>query len=320
MKINLDLVKDFENAVLADIERFKVIGFKFPEFDEWKTDKADKDISEKEFKRDLIYTYSNLRQRIIDAKPREILYASNFERLSDYEEGLKFLENKIITGDSLIPHLSRQIFNPREQDGMLFDFGICHLHLGTTLDTKYPYLIQGREKILYCLFDNEFAYFLVIDSHGRWNDLDLLRIIKDNFPQKLATWEMQGVVSLTHNPTAKGRQSFRKCGINAAIELDGKFYISPGGGITTAKTSAMATMEMNRFYHRYRNIEKIVKDYFANDNEVEQELKIDTLNLSLQSFTPFVLIDNEKDVIVELLFSDDNVRIEKIKVSKKLND
>ena len=314
MKINLDLVKDFENAVLADIEEFKKRGFKFLEFDEWKIGKADKDVSEDKFKRELIYTYGNLRQRMIDAKPRKILYANNFVRLPDYEEGLKLLENKVKRGNSLMPHLSRQIFKPREQDGMLFDFGIYHLHLGTVPDTKYPFLIQGREKILYCLVDNEFVYFLVIDSHGRWNDLDLLRIIKDSFPQKLETWEMQGVFELPYNP----KEELRKSGINTAIELDGKFYIPPGGGITMAKTSAIAVMEINRYYRRYRDIEKIVKNHFANDKEVEQELKTDTLNLSLFSFTPFVLIDSEKDVVVELVFSSDNNRVEEIKVSENL--
>ena len=315
MKINLDLVKDFEKCVLADIEEFRRQGFKFLAFDEWKIGKASKDICEDNFKRYLIYSYANLRERMIDARPRRILYANNFERLSDYEEGLKFLENKIITGDDLIPHLSRQIFNPREQDGMLFDFGIYHLHLGTTPDTKHPYLIQGREKILYCLFDNDFAYFLVIDNHGRWSDLDLLRIIRDSFPEKLETWEVQGVVGLTYNPTADERQLLRKSGVSTPIELDGKVYFSPGGGINTAGTSVTAVMTMNQFYHRYQHIEKMVKDYFANDNEIGQELKTDTLNLSLQSLTPFVLIDNEKDVIVKLVFSNGNV---KINVSKKL--
>lgn len=313
MKINLDLVRDFENVVLADIEEFKKLGFKFLEFEEWKTDREGKDISEKKFKGDLIYTYANLRQRMINAKPREILYASNFERLPDYDDGLKFLENKIITGDNLIPHLSRQIFKPREQDGMLFDFGIYHLHLGTTPDAKYPYLIQGREKILYCLFDDEYAYFLTIDSHGRWNDLDLLRIVRDSFPKKLESWELKDAVGLTFNPTEEERLSLRKSGVNMPIELDGKFYISLGGGFTTAKTSALAVMEMNRFYRRYRNIEKIVKNHFANDDEYAQGLNTDSLNLSLQSFTPFVLIDSEKNVTVELDLSDDRM---KIKVTK----
>jgi len=317
MKVNLDLVKDFENIVLADIAEFKRQGFKFHDFDEWKIGKAGKDICEDTYKRDLMYSYANLRERMIDAKPRKILYASNFKQLSDYEEGLKFLENKIRTGNNLIPHLSRQIFSPREQDGMLFDFGIYHLHLGTTADTKHPYLIQGREKVLYCLFDNEFAYFLVIDKHGRWSDLDLLRIIKESFPKKLETWEVQGVVGLTYNPTVAERQQLRKAGISTAIELDGKVYFSPGGGINTAKTSVTAVLKMNHFYHKYQDIEKMIKEYFANDNEVEQKLKTDILNLSLQSFTPFKLIDQEKGIVVELMFSNGNV---KISVGKTLKE
>jgi len=314
MNVNLDLRNDFENAVLADIEAFKNNGFLFLEYDEWKNNQEQEDNSENKYKQYLIYSYANLRQRIINAKPRKILFANNFSRLPDYEDGLKFLENKIINGEDLIPHLSRQIFNPNEQDGMLFDFGIYHLHLGTTPDTRYPFLIQGREKILYCLFDNDFAYFLVIDNHGRWNDLSLLRIIKNNFPQKLDTWEMKNVI-LTFNPTEQERLKLRKSGVNMPIELDGKFYISPGGGINTAGTSAMAVMEMNRYYRRYKRFEKIIREHFANDNELETKFQINSLNLSLQSFMPFVLTDNENRVTVELIISNDVV--EKIIVRKE---
>jgi hypothetical protein len=309
MEVTLDLVRDFENAVLYDIEEFKKLGFKFVEYEDWKVGKAEKDISEGKFKRDLIYTYANLRQRMVDAKPRQILYANSFERIADYEDGLKLLESKILAGDNLTPHLSRQIFNPRQQDGMLFDFGIYHLHLGVNPDLKHSGLIQGRKKILYCLVDDEFAYFLVIDDHGRWNDLDLLRTIKGSFPQKLETWEMKNVVELSYNPTENERLELRKSGVNTPIELDGKFYISPGGGINTASTSAMAVLKMNRYYHRYKKIGKLIKDFFTDNNEIAQELRVDSLNLSLQSFTPFVLIDHENSIVVELIFSEDNTTI-----------
>jgi len=316
MKINLDLIKDFENAILIDIGELKRRGFKFFEFNEWKIDNAGKEISKDKFKQDLIYTYANLRQRMVLSKPRKILYATNFQRLSGYEDGLKLLEDKITIGNDLMSHLSRQIFNPKDMDGMLFDFGIYHLHLGTTPDTKYPFLIQGTKEILYCLFDHEYAYFLVIDDHGKWNDLDLLRIIKDSFPQKLETWEIQGVVGFDHSITSEQRLKLRKSAINVPIELDGKYYISPGGGITTAKTSATAVLEMQRHYRRYKDIEKYVKNYFASDSEMKLKLKTDTLNLSLQSFAPFVLADIEKKVVVELVFCKDSGGIKEMSISK----
>lgn len=315
MNIELDLIKDFEHFMLVDIDNLKDVGFEFINIEDWKKGRTDKESTEDKFKNELIYNYANLRRRLVEPKPRKILYSKHFERPSDYEEGLKLLENKIKKGESLIPHLSRQIFKTNEQDGMLFDFGIYHLHLGTTPDSKKPYLIQGRENILYCLFDNYNAYFLEIDKHGRWNDLDLLRIIKDNFPNKIETWRMEGVVGLAFNPTEAERLSLRKAGINTPIELDGKFYISPGGGINSAGTSACAVMEMDRCYDRAEYIEKIIKNYFKDNSEIESKLKTNSLNLSLDSFTPFKLSDNKKGVIVELEFNDDNTVT--INVSRK---
>lgn len=309
MKINIDLIKDFENAILSEIKGLKKNGFQFVTYEQWQNqnDKGTESESKSEYYKFLVDSFWNLKQRLIVAKPRKILYAKKFVRLPEYEDGLQQIEKEIINGDSLFPRLSRKIYNPDEQDGMLFDFGIYHLHLGTIPDSKYPYLVEGQTRILYCLFDNEFAYFLVIDKHGRWNDLDLLRIIKENFPKKLDNWEMKDTLFENLQISEQGRLQFRKNGINAPIELDGKFYMPPGGGFSLSGISFQSIRTFQKQESRLREIENILKDYFSNNKELEQKLNVPALSLSLQSLQPFVLIDNENKISVELELDKDKI-------------
>ena len=77
----------------------------------------------------------------------------DFERIPEYEDGLVFLE-KILSGEDLLPHMSRQVFDTLSKDRLLYDFGIQYLHMGLKIDPKHPQLIEGRKKVLYCVVDD----------------------------------------------------------------------------------------------------------------------------------------------------------------------
>jgi len=123
LDIEIDVVKGFESFVLHEIDEFKKQGFEFTCFEDWKNNeilknpeissKTEQEIQEA-YQQHLIYEYSNLRQRLIPAKPRAILYAKDFIRIPEYEKGLQILEEKIKSGESLTPHLSRKILKARE--------------------------------------------------------------------------------------------------------------------------------------------------------------------------------------------------------------
>jgi uncharacterized pyridoxamine 5'-phosphate oxidase family protein len=227
--------------------------------------------------------------------------------LPEYEDGLQQIEKEIINGDSLFPRLSRKIFKSDEQDGMLFDFGIYHLHLGTEQDKKYPQLIKGTRKVLFCLFDDEYAYFLVIDEHDKWANQELLRIIRDSFPHKFELWEIKDTLFENLPISEQGRLQFRKNGINTPIELDGKFYMPLGGGFTMLGSSFQAIINVQKKESRLREIENTLKEQFANKIELEQKLDVPALSLSLQSLEPFVLMDNDNKISVEVEFNNDKV-------------
>ena len=319
LELDIDVVKGFESFVLRDIEEFKRQGFVFKSFDKWEQKEIEKDSEfskktseEKQslYTQNLIYEYSNLRQRLIPAKPRKIVYAKDFTIIPEYEKGLRFLEEKIRKGDTLTPHLSRKILDADSQDGLLFDFGVYHLHLGEREDSRHAGLIEGREKILYAVFTDDIAFFICIDSHGRWGDLELLRIIQAEFPQVLEKWEMKDVTALTFYPTESERVELRKNGINTPIEINGKYYMSPGGGINTARTSAQGIFQMNMYYHFYQRIDSQIKEFFEkHKNEIAEKLDVDgKLDFVMTNINPMEFEDKKNNVVLVPTIQENNLK------------
>lgn len=113
LNVQIDTVRDFEKFVLRDINEFKKLGFVFTSYKQWETkycqqskELLEKSKQEKEsiYKQHIIYEYSNLRERLIPIRPREIVYSKNFIINPKYKEGLKSLERKIQNGEDLTTH------------------------------------------------------------------------------------------------------------------------------------------------------------------------------------------------------------------------
>ena len=78
--------------------------------------------------------YLTYLKRIVPAQPREILRPNNFHCPTDLQQGLAILEDKILRGKNLKPHLSKLMDKIGFQDKMLFDWDIHHFHLGVNLN------------------------------------------------------------------------------------------------------------------------------------------------------------------------------------------
>jgi hypothetical protein len=203
--------------------------------------------------------FFNFSKRLIPVIPRNILKSSEFSCPEDLEIGLTDLINKIATGNDLFAHLSKKITNLDYNDSMLNDWGIYHLHLGTTLEPDG--FIKRTGPVLFARFDNTNAYLINVMTHGSWTKQHMIKVLHDNWPESIEIYRLNGVIGLEYIPSEDDIKKARKFGVNTSIEIEpGIVYASIGGGYTTAKTSIDATTTMFHYDRLIEELEKHVKE------------------------------------------------------------
>ena len=187
--------------------------------------------------KDTLHAYCSYVSRLVETRPRKIHKADTFVCPEDVKNGLAWLESKIEKGESVNAHLNGAT-KKNKLDGLLFDWGIQHLHLGEKLVA--PGYVERTGNVLFAIFKPDDVYFIDIRDHEGWSDKALLDSVNRNWPELLSCYKIDG--KSEYNPTSSDITQLRKKGVNAMIELsDGNSYVSMGGGITTAGTSMNAT-------------------------------------------------------------------------------
>jgi len=308
MSIEINLVEDWVAIVLREVEHLKKQGFIFNTFKQWKLlreeelkarlkdstgatyDNTVRSLRTAQLKEDyqeyLLFTYMNLRHRLIECRPRKIHLSNSFICPDEHACGFRILKNKILSGENLFPFLSRRIFRPHKHDGLLYDWGIHHLHLGTERDKKYRHLNQGTKEILYVFFKEDEAYFLCIDDHGRWADEAILKIIHDDFPELLEPFKMKGIKGPESNWPPAERGALRKSGITSFVMFDDVVYMSPGLGVVTSGDSFKALMNMDATFYLYKRANEHIKNNVEQYiDQLPEKQKVDMAGLHLKMTT-----------------------------------
>lgn len=204
--------------------------------------------------------YFTLQKKLIQQRPRKILKSSTFNCPRELILGLESLENKISKGEDLIPHLTRKLKNLDDNDGLLYDWGIFHLHLGIQIESDG--FVERTGPLLYARFDNENAYFINVFSHGAWTMQEMLRIIHKNWPESIDSYRIKGIIGVEKTFNDNEIKHLRGAQINTAIEVEpGIVYIGPGGGIAASGDSMESVM---RHLDRVRGLEKLEKSIKEN--------------------------------------------------------
>lgn len=341
MELKIDLKMDYMLQIVSQIEELRSAGFKFDIKTKWidlkrkyyknqieELEKTGSDIQtvkklieegslEYQWLDHQVVTFFSFRGRLISPQVRKIEYSKKFSIPNDPElkKGIKLLEEKIKSGESLFPHLSRKIFDATFPDGMLFDWGINHFHLGTRRDLRNKNLIMGRNEIIYGFVTEKIIYFLVVGVHGQWANKDILKIVKDDFPHLIASHKLKGILGLEHEITEKDQILLRAAGVNVVTELDGEFYSSPGGGITTARTNMVATEQWHFICRLLHSLEDYIQNEFLpkiveewGNEGLPEEIE---LNLNYDDSKMIVVSDKANTISIEAFFNQEKTNFEK---------
>lgn len=195
---------------------------------------------------DIFDTYCSYLSRLVETRSRKIHKADGFICPKDVEEGLAWLEDKIENGKSVNAHLNKAT-KTNKLDGLLYDWGIQHLHLGKKLDASG--FVERTGFVLFAIFKADDVYFIDIRNHNGWSDTDLLEIVNKNWPNLISNYRITGRSEI--NPSSSTITKFRKKGINHIIKLsDGNSFIPIGGGITAAATSIHSRRILIELIHK----------------------------------------------------------------------
>jgi len=202
---------------------------------------------------------ANRMERIPKRKRRQVKVSDEFNCPTDLQAGWNNLRQKVESGDDLFPHLTRQIKNIDSRDPMLMHWRINHFHIGTVPDPKHVGLIRGGKHIVYAYVDDEAFYAIALLEHGHWEDIQLVEIIKRNWPDNKHICEE---MILAHQYSHEETLELRKNQINAPTVLDdGSHYM--GHGETMAGTSASATFRALPIRKIFGHIESEVRNNFS---------------------------------------------------------
>lgn len=232
-EITMDLCKDYSEMVR---ERMRQRGFQ-----------SNKDGHE------LWYDFFNLDKKSIHPHRRKVVYSREFYCPPELSKGLHLLVQKFESGADVSPHLSKDASDPYEFDGLLYDWGIYHFHLGESIDPRTG-RIERTGPILFARVDNKNVYCINIYTHGKgkqpWSNQEMVKIIHQNWPDTIKEHRLPDGTRLYPDtisaPNDAEYAHLRKNGVSTIICLeDGVAYFSPGGGYASSGHSTELVLLCN---------------------------------------------------------------------------
>jgi hypothetical protein len=221
--------------------------------------------------------------------------------------GLEQFIKKAESGQNLKPHLSKKSDDPDYKDLMFYDWGVFHFHLGTNSNPNHNEFVERTGDLLFAIADSNTARMYLIDIHphrGGFTNQDLLRIVKDNWPEIIEPHTLNCVSEVDSNWSDEDIDSFRKAGIIPILPIpDGPVLGSMGGGITTAGTSTLNRREADSIKTDVRQLQESftqpkygVSAYFKSTYGKNWE----DLNFKVKSFeTPMEIEEMTTGEVVE---------------------
>jgi hypothetical protein len=183
----------------------------------------------------LSHLFYSVAHRLFVQKPRQVVKYQGFDEKGN-SAGITNLERKITNGDSLVPHLSKLIFDAdqaRNNDPMLNEWSIYHFHI-PPIDGSGSFVTRSND-LLFAILTEDYFIFLDIQPHSNstgtyepWVDVGIIEKIEEHYPELLEQYYVgDGKTPLT----PEQRKNLRSRNVNTnIITSNGKEYRFPGCG------------------------------------------------------------------------------------------
>src|SRR5579863_4487412 len=200
--------------------------------------------------------YLNALHRQIPRKPRRVLESSELVCPSSLAAGYAEVKRKASVGESLVPHQSRLLDDIEYKDPLLNDWGVHHLHLGTTLES-HGYMARTGP-LLFARVTDDALFAIQIYEHGAWSKREIVEIIHRNWRESIDRYRLKGVIGLaTQNITDQNIKNLRSAGVQALIQVGDSVYAPMGGGIMSSGESMRVIRSLDELRRSCRQLEQI---------------------------------------------------------------
>jgi hypothetical protein len=235
--------------------------------------------------REVRLRYFDAQRRRIAIAPRILRLADDFICPPDHEVGWKALQEQVLKGQDLNPHLSTGHASLLNSDGLLAEWGVHHFHLGTVPHPKQPLFVSRTESLVYAIVRDELFCAINVYTHKNFEESSILESIHRNWPELISRYRMKAVtgVALTQ---AERRTIRRKNGNVLTATKDGTVYMPIGGPTSAAGINFEAIKQADACVDRIQvlqdNIEDKLPEFlplfeqrgFSGEREIEAELKL----------------------------------------------
>jgi hypothetical protein len=202
--------------------------------------------------------FHNLRRRLISPHPRRVHESDALTCPVSLGPGLAQLRAAVENGGALRPYLSRKLTDLDFDDSLLNDWGIYHMHLGSTVDPQG--FVTRTGPVLLARFDADDAYFIAIENHGAWTSQNLLAILHRNWPTVTAPCRLPGVIRAEYEPSDADIATLRAGRISPIATVAGLPLAPMGGGLAQKGGAAAVSFECTKLAKRLRSWEKVVRE------------------------------------------------------------
>jgi hypothetical protein len=190
---------------------------------------------------DVLIKFFDSWRRLPSIRPRRLWVADDFRCPLEHAEGWRQLQRKIVGGEDLRPHLSRRHAHLETIDGLLNEWGVHHLHMGTAHAARGSGCMERSGPVLFARITEADFYAISVYAHGEWENASVLESLHRNWPDAIKNYRIRSVHA--EPLTTTERRNLRRVNLQTATATsDGAVYMAIGGGVASSGTSAEAVV------------------------------------------------------------------------------
>jgi len=161
-----------------------------------------------------------------------------------------YIHRLLEEGENVVRFLSKKVQTLTSMDGILWDYGLHHLHLNRKVGPSG--FVERSDYLLFAHITQESAYFVDVRLHPQaqglgWVQQDLLEIARSNWPELIESKILRGVSGTIL--TDQEKQTLRRKRINHVMQAGDNAIAPIGGGMMMDGSSTLCRLFGMKLMH-----------------------------------------------------------------------